>query len=121
MPPRCLSGELKVSVKFGQNCSKPARHSGHVPSESTKQPTAARSPGLNFVTAEPTFVTRPTISWPGTMGYTVGVNSLHSLRTEWRSEWQIPQNRISICTSCSVGSRRVIVVEASGDVVLGAE
>ena len=26
----------------------------------------ARSPGLNFVTAEPTLVTRPTISWPGT-------------------------------------------------------
>ena len=32
------------------------------------QPTAARSPGLNFVTAEPTLVTRPTISWPGTQG-----------------------------------------------------
>ena len=29
---------------------------------------AARSPGLNLVTAEPTLVTRPTISWPGTMG-----------------------------------------------------
>ena len=22
-PPRCLSGELKVSVMFGQNCSRP--------------------------------------------------------------------------------------------------
>ena len=39
----------------------------------------------------------------------------------WRSEWQMPQKRISICTSCSVGSRRVIVVEASGDVALAAE
>ena len=28
---------------------------------------------------------------------------------QWRSEWQMPQNRISICTSCSVASRRVIV------------
>ena len=37
-------------------------------SESTMQPTAARSPGLNLVTAEPTLVTRPTISWPGTQG-----------------------------------------------------
>src|ERR1035441_2317679 len=41
---------------------------------------------------------------------------LHSLRTECRSEWQMPQKRISICTSCSLGSRRAIVVPASGDV-----
>src|SRR5579862_2464146 len=106
---------------FGQKFSKPARHSGQVPSESTMQPTAARSPGLNFVTAEPTLVTRPTISWPGTIGYTVGMNSLHSLRAECRSEWQMPQNRISICTSFSVGSRRGIVVEAIGDFALAAE
>ena len=33
----------------------------------------------------------------------------------------MPQNRISICTSRSVGSRRGIVVEASGDVALAAE
>src|SRR5271155_2317520 len=46
---------------------------------------------------------------------------LHSLRTWWRSEWQMPQKRISICTSDSVGSRRVIEVEASGDVALAAE
>ena len=85
------------------------------------QPTAARSPALNLVTAEPTLVTRPTISWPGTHGYTVGITPLHSLRTWCRSEWQMPQNRISICTSCSVGSRRAIVVEASGDVALAAE
>src|SRR6202034_3738869 len=121
MPPRSLSGKLKVSVKFGQNCSMPALHSGQVPSESTMQPTAARSPGLNLLTAEPTLVTRPTISWPGTIGYTVGMNSLHSFRTECRSEWQIPQNRISICTSCSVGSRRAIVVEAIGEFALAAE
>jgi hypothetical protein len=42
--------------------------SGQVPSESTMQPTADRSPGLYLVTAEPTLVTRPTISWSGTMG-----------------------------------------------------
>src|SRR5947209_1875495 len=29
---------------FGQNCSRPALHCGQVPSESTMQPTAARSP-----------------------------------------------------------------------------
>src|SRR5271154_1066214 len=106
---------------FGQNCSKPARHSAQVPSESTMQPTAARSPGLNLVPAEPALVTRPTISCPGTIGYTVGMNSLHSLRTECRSEWQIPQNRISICTSFSVGSRRGIVLDAIGDFALAAE
>ena len=32
------------------------------------QPTATMSPSLNFVTAEPVEVTRPTISWPGTTG-----------------------------------------------------
>src|SRR5438874_12053120 len=105
---------------FGQNCSRPALHCGHVPSESTMQPTAARSPGLYFVTPEPTFVTRPTISWPGTIGYFVAMNSLHSLRTECRSEWQMPPNKISICTSRSVGSRRLILVEASDDVALAA-
>src|SRR5579862_1512650 len=96
----------------------PAWHSGQVRSESTRQPTAARSPGLNLVTAEPTLITRPTISCPGTIGYTVGMNSLHSLRTECRSEWQIPQNKISICTSFSVGSRLGILVEANGNVAL---
>src|SRR5580700_10743172 len=106
---------------FGQNCSRPAWHSGQVRSESTMQPTAARSPRLNPVTAEPTFVTRPTISWPGTQGYTVGITSRHSLRTWCRSEWQMPQNRISICTSFSVGSRRGIVADPRGDVALAAE
>jgi hypothetical protein len=33
----------------------------------------------------------------------------------------MPQKRISIRTSWSVGSRRVIVVDASGDVALAAE
>ena len=36
-------------------------------------------------------------------------------------EWQMPQKRISICTSCSVGWRRRIVLEASSDVALAAE
>src|SRR5271166_5803295 len=120
-PPRCLSGIPNVRVKLGQKFSKPARHSGHVPSESTRQPTAARSPGLNLVTAEPTFVTRPTISCPGTIGYVVDMNSLHSFRVACKSEWQIPQKRISICTSCSEGSRREIVLRVRGDVALAAE
>src|ERR1019366_5544189 len=46
---------------------------------------------------------------------------LHSLRTEWRSEWQMPQKRMSVRTSCSVTSRRAIMVRASGDVALAAE
>ena len=50
-----------MSVKFGQKFSSPALHLGQVRSESPRQPTAARSPGLYFVTDEPTFVTRPTI------------------------------------------------------------
>ncbi len=52
------------------------------------QPTPARSPGLNFVTWAPTALTRPTISWPGTMGK---MDPPHSSRTWWRSEWQMPQ------------------------------
>jgi hypothetical protein len=38
------------------------------PQESTIQPTEARSPVLNLVTADPIWVTRPRISWPGTHG-----------------------------------------------------
>src|SRR3954453_19264831 len=49
------------------------------------------------------------------------MNSLHSLRTEWKSEWQMPQKRISICTSWSVGSRRGMEGGGSGDVALAAE
>ncbi len=33
----------------------------------------------------------------------------------------MPQKSISICTSFAVGSRRTIVVDASGDVALAAE
>ena len=51
-------GQRQVWAELFQ--ARPA--SGHVPSESTMQPTAARSPVLNFDTAEPTLVTRPTIS-----------------------------------------------------------
>src|SRR3569833_3701215 len=118
--PVCSSGKLYVNTGFAQNCSSPALHSGHVRSESTMQPTAARSPGLNFFTADPTYVTRPTISWPGTHGYTVGMTPLHSLRAWCTSEWQIPQNRISICTAVSFGSRLSLVVAANGDVAPGA-
>jgi hypothetical protein len=105
-------------VWFGQNCSRPSRQLGQVLSESTMQPIAARSPGLYLVTADPTLTTRPTISWPGTTGK---VALPHSLRATWRSVWQMPQKRISSCTSCSVRSRRGIRVEASGDVALAAE
>src|SRR6266700_8168458 len=68
-PPKCLSSPLYVKVgKDRQYCSKPAWQFGQVRHESTMQPTAPRSPGLNLVTREPTRVTRPTISWPGTQG-----------------------------------------------------
>src|ERR1700747_1352388 len=100
---------------FSQYCSSPALQLAQTRQESTMQPTAAMSPSLNFLTSRPTFTTRPTISWPGTHGYTVGITSLHSLRTWCKSEWQTPQKRISICTSCGRGDRRWIVCFASGD------
>ena len=37
---------------------------------------------------DPTAFTRPTISWPGTMGKS---EPPHSSRTWWMSEWQTPQ------------------------------
>src|SRR5262249_22519338 len=77
-------------------------------------------PSLNFLTALPTLVTRPTISWPGTQGYTVGIISFHSLRTWCRSEWHTPQKRISSCTSCGRGARRATVCGARAPVELGA-
>ena len=81
------------------------------------QPTAARSPALKPATAPPVRTTRPTISWPGTMGYSVVP---HSLRAWCRSEWQTPQYRISIWTSCGPGSRRSNVKGTSGVVALSA-
>ena len=64
---------------------------------------ADRSPALNRVTPRPDLATRPTISWPGTIGK---IASPHSLRTLWMSEWQTPQKRMSITTSSARGSRR---------------
>src|SRR6266571_4174469 len=68
-PPRYLSSLLYVKVgNDRQYCSNPARQFSQVRHESTMHPTALRSPGLNLVTLDPTRVTRPTISWPGTHG-----------------------------------------------------
>ena len=77
------------------------------------QPTAARSPTLNFETLEPTRVTRPRISCPGTTGNCV---KPHSLRAKCRSLWQTPQNRMSISTSYASGCLRSMFIEARGDV-----
>ena len=60
------------------------------------QPTPTRSPTLNRFTSAPTRVTLPTISWPGTMGK---MELPHSSRAWWMSEWQMPQNSMSMATS----------------------
>ncbi|MNH05813.1 hypothetical protein D3C79_651610 [compost metagenome] len=75
------------------------------------QPTPTLSPGLKRVTALPTRLTRPMISWPGTMGYMLLPQSLRAL---CRSEWQTPQYWISITTSSGRGSRRSKWKGASG-------
>jgi len=75
------------------------------------QPTAASSPSLSFFTPAPVRTTRPTISWPGTHGYRV---PCHSLRAVCRSEWQMPQYRMSMRTSDGSGARRSIVIGSSG-------
>ena len=87
-PPPASSSESYVNVApFKQFCSRSAWQFSHVPHESTMQPTPPMSPTLNFVTALPTAWTRPMISWPGTIGYFAG---RQSLRAMWMSEWQMP-------------------------------
>ena len=67
--PSTRSGEAYVSVTpSSQYCSSPRLHGAQWRHESTITPTAAIWPALNFFTALPTAVTRPTISCPGTMG-----------------------------------------------------
>ncbi|COW60828.1 Uncharacterised protein [Mycobacterium tuberculosis] len=51
-----------------QYCSMPRVQLLHSRHESTKQPTPTRSPCRYLVTSEPTAVTTPAISWPGTTG-----------------------------------------------------
>ena len=81
------------------------------------QPTPARSPGLKPDTLAPTAATRPTISWPGSTGQ---AEPPHSPRTVWMSEWQMPQNRMSIWMSSAPGSRRWKENGASGAVAESA-
>ena len=50
--------------------------------------TGELSPAWNADTCAPTATTRPTISCPGTHGYSVPA---HSERTWCRSEWHTPQ------------------------------
>src|SRR6266545_3955578 len=63
-----LVTEFRRVLFRSQYCSRPALQLAHTRQESTKQPTPASSPTLNRFTWDPTRVTRPTISWPGTMG-----------------------------------------------------
>ena len=81
------------------------------------QPTAAVWPTAKRVTSLPMALTRPTISWPGTHGYTV---FFHSLRAWCRSEWQTPQYWIWIWTSRGPTARRGMVVSrrAASDAVV---
>ena len=88
-----------------QYCSLPARQFSHSRHELTMQPTPTRSPGANAVTSEPTSATMPAISWPGIAGYGI---SPHSPRAKWMSEWQMPQNLMSMRTSLGPIGRRSI-------------
>lgn len=80
-------------------------------------PTATVWPTLKRETLAPTAVTRPTISCPGTHGYTV---KPHSLRAKCRSLWHTPQNKTSSATSVGPGSRRWMESGPSGEVAAGA-
>eukprot|EP01139_Manchomonas_bermudensis_P005048 Amastigsp_a174578_1363.p5 type:complete len:103 gc:universal Amastigsp_a174578_1363:820-1128(+) len=80
-------------------------------------PTPARSPTANLDTDDPIAETRPTISCPGTTGYT---EPRHSLRAVWRSLWHTPDHRISMTTSSARGARRLIGMATRGSVADGA-
>ena len=56
------AGASRSAGSVSTICMRPVLQFGQLRSESTMQPTATRSPGLYFVTDEPTLVTRPTIS-----------------------------------------------------------
>ena len=117
-PGRLWSGLLYVNVTSrSQYCSSHRWQLGHFPHEPTMQPTAAKSPALKLETSRPTFVTRPTISCPGTTGNTTPG---HSPRAVCRSEWHTPQYWISNCTSCGPGSRRSMDDAARGVVPVWA-
>lgn len=70
----------------------------HSRQASTKQPTPTASPTLKLVTKDPTYLTIPANSCPGTIGYLVFPKSFSA---KWRSEWQIPQYKTSKATSFS--------------------
>src|SRR3954470_21699183 len=96
-----------------QYCSRLSLQYSHSRQESTMQPTPTMSPTLYLLTWPPTLTTLPTISCPGTTGHIEGP---HSLRAVCRSEWQTPQNKISISTSCGVGFLRLIFIWFKGAV-----
>lgn len=100
-----------------QNWFCPDRQASHFPQESTKQPTPARSPTWNLVTAEPTSVITPAISWPGTIGKMAWPQPS---RAWWMSEWQIPEYLMSMSTSFGPTGRRSMVVRSSGALAAGA-
>ena len=75
------------------------------------QPTPTRVPTWCRVTADPTSVTTPTISWPGTTGK--GCRPQSPL-TVWMSEWQMPAYSMLMSTSFGPTSRRSMVTGASG-------
>ncbi len=81
------------------------------------QPTPTRSPTWCRVTSAPTWVTVPTISWPGTTGNGWGPQSP---LTVWMSEWQMPAYSIWMRTSVGPTSRRSMVIGARGRPAAGA-
>ncbi len=71
-----------------QYCSNPSPQAAQCRQLPTMQPTPTVSPMRKPITSLPTALTWPTISCPGTQGYSVPA---HSARTVCKSEWQMPQ------------------------------
>jgi len=89
--------------------TRPGNHRGLDPSAlgRDRDRPAAQQRTLNFVTLDPTAVTTPLSSWPGTMGYaTAPPTAAIAPCAMCTSLWQTPQYFMSIWMSSGPGARR---------------
>ncbi len=110
----CLSGRVVGERRVRAELLEPALQFGQVRSESTRQPTADEVAGLELGDRR---ADRGHAADDLVAGH-ARVDGRHHVvplvAHVCRSEWQMPQNRMSICTSGRSGSRRGMVVPASG-------
>ena len=89
----CVQGSEPTDSWVAPRMPSPTHTAPHGSSLTHPQWLLTWSPTLNLSTSGPTAVTTPTISWPGTIGYSGGWNIFLRCPAEvWRSVWHTPQN-----------------------------